>query len=192
MLRAMGDPAKRRASYQDVLDAPEHMVAEIIGGELHLTPRPGAPHAGVASALVWALSGPFRFGIGGPGGWLILAEPELHLEGSGKPIVPDLAGWRRDRMPALPEAAAVELSPDWICEVLSPRTAALDRADKMPVYATAEVRHAWLIDPAIRTLEVFRREERGWGLVRTWKGDARVCAEPFQVVEIDLALNWAR
>jgi hypothetical protein len=188
----MALPARRRATHDDVLAVPAHQVAEIIRGELRVSPRPAAPHAGVASALVWALSGSFRYGIGGPGGWIVLAEPELHLEEPGAPIVPDVAAWRRERLPELPEAAALELAPDWVCEVLSPRTAALDRADKMPIYAEAKVGHAWLVDPAVRTLEVYRLEGRSWRLVGTWHGDVRVRLEPFEAVELDLTLIWAR
>jgi Uma2 family endonuclease len=137
----MADPAKRRATYQDVLDAPPHKVAEIVDGVLHLSPRPAMPQAQASSAIGGELTGPFQRGRGGPGGWLIIDEPELHLHADI--LVPDLAGWRRERMPKLPNAPYVTLAPDWICEVLSPSTSRLDRAEKLPVYAREGVRHAW-------------------------------------------------
>src|SRR6185503_17557356 len=124
-------PARQRATYEDVLAAPRNRVAEILFGVLHSHPRPAAPHARAASVLGVRLGGPFDLGEGGPGGWVILDEPEVHL--GEHVLVPDLAGWRRERMPALPEAAYFELAPDWVCEVLSPGTQAIDRADKMPI-----------------------------------------------------------
>lgn len=180
-------PRKSPASYDDVLAAPENMVAEIVDGELVLHPRPAPRHARAASALGAALTPPFDFGDGGPGGWIILDEPELHLFGQREPLVPDLAGWRRERMPSLPETAYFELAPDWVCEVLSPATASHDRIKKMPRYARAGVGHAWLIDPDARSLEVYRREREAWLYVAGFEGEAAVRAEPFEAVEIELA-----
>lgn len=185
----MGHPAKRGATYEDLLNVPPHRVAEIIDGELHTSPRPALPHAGASSSLGYLLSGPFRFGIGGPGGWIILDEPELHLHANV--VVPDLAGWRRERMPELPKGPAMELAPDWLCEVLSPSTEARDRADKLPLYARESVGHVWLINPELRTLEVLRRQETQWVLVAIWKGESKVRAEPFEAIELDMALLWA-
>jgi Uma2 family endonuclease len=182
--------AVRRATYADLQGLPRHVVGEIIHGALITHPRPAAPHANASSHLGWALTGPFRFGQGGPGGWVILDEPELHLH--GHVLVPDLAGWRRERMPEVPDAAFFDLAPDWVCEVVSPSTEAVDRADKLPLYAAAEVRHAWLVDPIARTLEVFRLDGPGWRVVATWRDDAVVRAEPFDAVELDLSLLWAR
>lgn len=182
-------PAKRGATYQDLRALPEHKVGEIIDGELYVSPRPASLHARAASKLGSRLGGPFDDGIGGPGGWIILAEPELHL--ADQVVVPDLAGWCRERMPELPDAPAFELAPDWICEVLSPSTEAFDRAKKMPNYAVAGVRHAWLVDPGPKTLEVFRLEGARWTVVRTYTED-RVRAEPFDAVEFDLSALWSR
>jgi Uma2 family endonuclease len=187
----MADPARKRASYDDVLNAPPTMVAELIGGELHLQPRPRARHARSASALGDLVGPPFNWGDGGgPGGWIILDEPELHLAESV--LVPDLAGWRRTRMPELPDSAWFELAPDWICEVLSPSTAATDRAQKMPLYATHGVSHAWLIDPELRTLEVFALEAGRWVLLQVFRDDACIRAAPFDAVELPIARLWAR
>jgi Uma2 family endonuclease len=188
----MTQPARKRATYADVLAAPAHCVAEIIDGELVMSPRPGPAHTRAASVLGDVLGGPFDRGAGGPGGWWILDEPELHLQAPGEPIVPDLAGWRVERMPALPDTAYFELAPDWICEVLSASTEARDRTDKMPIYAAAGVTHAWLVDPLLETLEVFRREGEQWLVVRAYRGNRSVRAEPFEAVELDLAPLWRR
>jgi len=185
----MSDPAKRRATYQDILDAPEHMVAEILNGELYLSPRPGAPHAAAHSALGFLLGPPFMFGNGGPGGWVILFEPELHL--GQDVVVPDLAGWRCERMPQVPEDAAFTTPPDWVCEILSRSTETIDRAEKLPIYAEAGVKHAWLASAGRRTLEVLRLEQGKWLIVAIHRGDVRVRAEPFDAIELDLALLWA-
>ncbi len=188
----MGDPAKRRATYEDLRAAPSHLIAELIHGTLVTQPRPAAPHALAASVLSVELGGPFHRGKGGgPGGWVILYEPELHLRG-GHVLVPDLAGWRRDRMPEVPTTAAFELAPDWVCEVLSASTEATDRADKMPLYALEKVRHLWLVDPLTRTLETYRLEGERWMLLATWRDDARVRAEPFDAIELELGALWAR
>lgn len=186
----MGHPAKRRATYDDLLAVPQHLVAEIIDGTLVTMPRPAALHARAASRLGAELDGPFDRGRGGPGGWILLDEPELHLRGDV--LVPDLAGWRRERMPELPDAAAFELAPDWICEVLSPSTAALDRAEKMPIYAREQVRHVWLVDPNARTLESYALEGARWVLLGAWRDDASVRAEPFADFALELAGLWAR
>ncbi len=119
----------------------------------------------------------------------MLDEPELHLHGDV--LVPDLAGWRRERMPELPDAAAFELAPDWVCEVLSPSTAATDRAEKMPIYAREEVAHTRLVDPLARTLEAYRLEGDRWSLLGTWRDDARVRAEPFEIFGLQLSGLWA-
>lgn len=186
----MAEPARRRATYQDVLDAPEHKVAEIINGELRLSPRPRAGHQSVSSSLGAELMSPFGRGRGGPGGWLFLDEPELHF--GDDIVVPDIAGWRRERLPVVDgDAAYLTLAPDWLCEVLSPSTETWDRADKLPVYATAGVGHIWLINPRQRTLEVLRLHEGKWLTLAVHRDDQRVRAEPFDAIELDLAMLWA-
>lgn len=187
----MSEPARKLATYADVLAAPEHLVAELIEGELHLQPRPAKPHAAAASALGEELGPPFKRGRGGPGGWVILFEPELHL--AHHVLVPDLAGWTTQRMPALiDDTPYFELAPDWVCEVISPGTAKRDRALKLPIYAAADVRWAWLVDPLQRTLEVLRLESTRWSLLGTYCDDARVRAEPFDAIELDLSALWHR
>jgi hypothetical protein len=187
----MALPLKKVASYRDLADVPEHMVAELVDGEVHASPRPSLAHAMAASSLTSELVGPFGFGRGGgPGGWVILAEPELHIV--GQVMVPDLAGWRRERMPRMPEAAFAEVPPDWVCEVISPSTGALDRAGKMPHYGSAGVSHLWLVDPSARTVEIYRFELGAWRSLGTFADHARIRAEPFDAVELDLSLLWTR
>lgn len=186
----MADPAGKRAGYEDVLAAPPHMVAEVIDGYLELQPRPAALHAAAATALGEELGPPFKRGRGGPGGWVILYEPELHLREDI--LVPDLAGWRRERMPEIPDAAYFELAPDWVCEVLSPSTYAKDRGRKLPIYARERVTHAWLIEPKAQLLEVLRLDGDTYRIAGTFHGETRVRAEPFDAIELDLSILWAR
>jgi Uma2 family endonuclease len=186
----MGDPAKRRATYEDLLAVPKNLVAEIIHGALVTTPRPASLHARATSRLGAELDGPFDRGRGGPGGWILLDEPELHLHGDI--LVPDLAGWRREHMPELPDATAFELAPDWICEVLSPSTAATDRAEKLPIYAREQVAHVWLVDPVARTLEACHLENGHWVLLGAWRDAAKVRVAPFDAFELELAGLWAK
>ncbi|MBK6465320.1 MAG: Uma2 family endonuclease [Myxococcales bacterium] len=185
----MGNAARRRATYEDVLAAPEHVVAEVVDGVLRTQPRPAARHARAASSLGGELAGPFDRGRGGPGGWVLLDEPELHL--GADILVPDLAGWRRERMPVFPyDAAFFTLAPDWICEVLSPSTAKLDRGAKLTIYARESVRHAWLVDPIDKTLEVLRIESGRWSRVAFFEDTAVVRAEPFDAIELELGSLW--
>jgi Uma2 family endonuclease len=191
MLVGVALPRKRPATYDDLLAVPEHLVAEIVDDELYTSPRPALPHALAASNLLVEIGGTFGFGRGGvPGGWVILVEPELHVV--GQVMVPDLAGWRHERMPAVPNAPFLDVAPDWLGEVVSPSTGALDRAKKMPHYARAGVSHVWLVDPTPKTLELYRLDGGGWRLVATREGDTVVRAAPFEAVELDLTRLWAR
>lgn len=195
----MGQPAEqlRQATYADLEAVPSHQVAEIIHGVLHVMPRPAPRHARVSSRLGAKLMGPFDLGEGGPGGWQILDEPELHfpnqvVEAGKDVLVPDVAGWRVERMPELPEEAFFSLAPDWICEVLSPSTEQVDREGKMPIYAREGVRYAWLIDPIKRTLEVFVLEGRRWEAGGVWREDDRVRVAPFDAIELNLGVLWTK
>lgn len=180
---------RRRASYEDVLAAPETVIAEVLFGVLYTNPRPAAPHAMAASRVAVDLGGPFDRGHGGPGGWVILYEPELHLQEDI--VVPDIAGWRRERIvQADVSGAFVTVAPDWICEVPSPSTEAIDRSDKMDIYARERVKHAWLIDPIDRTLEVYALDAERWSRVRVARDSAVVRAEPFDAIELALAGFW--
>ena len=178
----------RRASYQDVLDAPPNMVAEVIGGTLHMQPRPAMRHAWASSGMGAKISPPFNYGDGGPGGWWIVFEPELHL---GEDIVvPDLAGWRRETMPDYPDAAYCTIAPDWVCEVLSPSTRRIDLGDKREIYAREGVSHLWFVEPNAKTLEAFEIRDGQWVLLATLADDDPVSLPPFDAITFPLDALW--
>jgi Uma2 family endonuclease len=179
---------KPKATYEDLLRVPDHKVAEIVDGELFVSPRPASLQALAKSVLGGDLGGPFHQGRDGPGGWWIVYEPEIHF--GEDVVVPDIVGWQRERMAVFPTSAFFTLAPDWVCEVLSPSTERLDRARKLRVYARAGVGHAWLVNPTARTLEVYRRAEEQWLLLGTFDDDALVRAEPFDAIELDLLPLW--
>jgi Uma2 family endonuclease len=182
-------PFDRPATYDDLLKVPDTQVAEIVDGELHANPRPRPRHAVAGVEIGGILHGPYSHGRGGPGGWWILYEPELHL---GRDVlVPDWAGWRRDRMPHVPETAFFPLAPEWICEITSPSTASLDRVKKLAAYAREGVGHAWVIDPDARTLEVLRLENGRWTILGVHAGNEIIRAEPFAEIDLELASLWA-
>ena len=182
--------ARRRASYEDVLTSDPRTIAEVIDGVLYTQPRPALGHAQIASELTYRLIGPFRHGRGGPGGWHILVEPELHLGLEPDILVPDLAGWRTTRMPRVTNRAFETLSPDWVAEILSPSTSRVDRSLKLPVYQRERVPHVWLIDPQAMTIEVLRLDGESYRLLGVHADDARARLEPFDEVELDLASLW--
>ena len=183
-----GARVPKRATYAELEALPDRLVGEILSGELYASPRPRLRHAITAARLTGRLSPPFDDGLGGPGGWWILIEPELHL---GEDIVvPDLAGWRRERLPAIPDEPHLALAPDWVCEILSPSTERIDRGLKLKIYAREKVRHAWLVNPGTRTLEVLRLEGEDWLIVSVYAEEDAVRAEPFDAVSIDLAGVW--
>jgi Uma2 family endonuclease len=185
--------ARRRATYEDILALPPHLTGEIVNGELFALPRPVIRHSRATGELHDEL-GAYRERRGGggrgggPGGWHLLIEPELHL--ADDVLVPDLAAWRIERLPSLPDHAAMELAPDWVCEVLSPRTARLDRIYKMDRYAAHGVGHVWLVDPSERTLEVFRLGTGLYVRVAGFAGDGPARAEPFEGVALTMAEWW--
>lgn len=184
----MSEKVRSGATYDDVIAAPEDRIAEVVGGDLYLSPRPAVRHARILSTLGAELIDAFDRGRSGPGGWWILHEVELHL--FGDVLVPDLAGWRRERVPRIPDAPAMEIAPDWVCEVLSPSTETFDRWQKLPRYALAQVGHLWLVDLPQRRLEVYSLD--GGAFVRTGShdGSATVVAAPFDDVPVDLARLW--
>jgi len=181
--------AKKQASYDDLFSLPDNMVGEIIDGELIATPRPSRRHGVAASVLGYELGPPYQLGRGGgPGGWIIIDEPEISL--GAHILVPDLAGWRRERFLSSEETNWISISPDWVCEILSPTTVGLDKVRKMPIYAQHGIAHLWLVDPAAKTLDVFRLETNRWVLLATFIENDRVRAEPFQEIEIELGNLW--
>jgi Uma2 family endonuclease len=181
-------PFDRPATYDDLVKLPDHLVAEIADGELHASPRPAFPHAEAGSATGGLLVPPFRWGRGGPGGWFIVYEPELHF--GADVLVPDWAGWRRTRMPHRPETPYATLAPDWLCEILSPSTSSFDRVKKLAIYAREGVPHVWLMDPLARTLEVLWLEGGRWTILATHAGNEVVRAEPFEAIELELSALW--
>lgn len=187
----MADPARRPATYEDLLALPPNVVGQILYGVLHAQPRPAPRHARATSTLGGRIGGPFDYDRGGPGGWVILDEPELHL--GAHVVVPDLAGWRRERMPEMPvDKAYFEMAPDWVCEALSPSTASLDRGDKRKVYGEFGVRHLWYVDPEAQTFEVMELEGGRYHIVEVYSGEALIRAVPFDAVELELGALWAR
>ncbi len=189
----MQDNLKRRATYADLEAVPPHLVAELLFGELVTHPRPTGRHSEVHFKLGSVLGGPFGEGLGGPGGWRFLTEPELHLDDDI--AVPELAGWRVERIPGPPapdplSPVKITLRPDWVCEVLSPRTEKYDRGDKREIYAAAGVAHLWLVDPRIELIEVFALDGGRWRLLGTHAGAATVRAAPFDAIELALARIW--
>ncbi len=190
----MAQSAKQLATYIDVLNAPRHCIAELLNGVLHTHPRPTARHALASTKLGNQLGPAFDDGDSGPGGWIILDEPELHL--GENVLVPDLAGWRRENMPEVPDVAFFELAPDWICEVLSPSTAAFDRVEKLPLYANADTSHLWLIDPKLQMLEVLQLDSgtnpSSWRIIQTFAGESVVRARPFEAIELRLGRLWGK
>jgi Uma2 family endonuclease len=184
-------PVRKPATYDDLLRVPEHKVAEILDGELFVSPRPASPHARASARLGSDLMGGFDGPPGGddaPGGWWLLIEPELHF--GGDVLVPDLAGWRRSRMREIPNVAAFTDAPDWVCEVLSPGTARIDRARKTRIYAREAVAHFWVLDPIARTLETYRLVDGRWLLLATYEGDGAIHAEPFEAVALTMGRWW--
>jgi Uma2 family endonuclease len=184
----MQDIPKRRATYAELEAVPPHLVAEIIGGELVTHPRPAPRQASTAAALTDELVGPFQKGRGGPGGWVFMIEPELHL--GDEIVVPDFAGWRRERLPALPETAWIETAPDWVCEILSPPTAKHDRTSKRIICARFAVQHLWHVDPVPRLLEAFGLRGGQWRIAGTFSDQQAVSAPPFTDISFSLGLLW--
>ena len=178
----------KRATYTDLETLPDHLVGEILDGDLYASPRPRLRHAVAGTHLAGELAPPFSIGRGGPGGWWILGEPELHL--AEDVVVPDLAGWRRERLPVVPDEPFLGLAPDWICEILSPSIERIDRGLKLRTYAREHVAHVWLLNPSTETLEVLKVQGEQWLVVTVYTGGVRVRAEPFEAIELDLAGLW--
>jgi Uma2 family endonuclease len=176
------------ATYADIEALPPNVVGEILFGSLVTHPRPAGRHTAAASAMGVVLGTPFQYGSGGPGGWIIMDEPELHL--GPHVVVPDLAGWRRERLVGQQDVAWFDVAPDWICEVLSPSTEIYDRGDKRRIYATYSIPYLWYLDPRAKVLEVFQRQEASWLLTHTFTGDEPVSAPPFDAITFPLSQLW--
>lgn len=174
--------------YQQLKELPENQVGEIIHGTLHTNPRPAGPHGRAASALGMDIGTPYDRGKGGPGGWWIIDEPELHL--GEQVLVPDIAGWQHETLPQIPQDHRFTVAPDWACEVLSPSTGKTDRIEKMPIYATQSVSYLWLVDPLVQTLETYVLNNGQWTLTGSYKDDDTVSVAPFDEIELELKALW--
>lgn len=178
----------RPATYADIEALPPHTVGEIAYGVLHTHRRPAPRHGVASNSLSDELTSPYQKARGGPGGWIFIDEPELHL---GPHILsPDLAGWRRENLPALPDTAWIETPPDWLSEVLSPSTQQFDRTDKLAIYASFGVKHCWYVDPTAKTLEVFELTGGKWLIAATFKNADPVTAPPFEAHTFALDVLW--
>jgi hypothetical protein len=172
------------AIYDDVIAAPRNLVAEIVEGRLYGTHRAPLRLSLVASAVGRVLDSSER------DRWWILPKAEIHL--GDNVLVPDLSGWRRERLPEIPDAPWMSIVPDWTCEVmLSPSAERLDRVVKMPFYAHEGVACVWLVKPLTRTLEVYWRDGSSWSLIDVRSGDGIIRVEPFDELEWDLGRLWA-
>ena len=183
--------ASRRATYEDLMQVPDTKVAELIDGELFVSPRPASPHAYAASCIGCDVVGSFHRNPGSsdaPGGWWILLGPELHF--GEDVVVPDWAGWRRERLPVIRNVPYFKLAPDWICEIVSPSTGRLDRSRKMRIYAREGVAHLWLVDPLVQTLESYRLDDHRWTLEAVHAANDVVRAAPFDAIELALERWW--
>ena len=180
--------------YKALQELPDDQRGEILAGELVVSPRPASDHGVASTAIIGLLWPRFRGGGGGgnPGGWLILHEPELHLHVGGRTDVlsPDVAGWQHTTLPKFRRTRHVEQTPDWVCEVLSPSTIRRDQKTKSRIYHDAGVRWLWLVDPVSRRLFAYRREGAFWVWLGEWGGTDLARVEPFESVELDLALWW--
>lgn len=184
MARAEG----RRATYADIVAAPDDVVAEIIYGQLMTHPRPSLRHGATANALGGELTGPFQKGQGGPGGWVFLVEPEIKF--GEDLLVPDIAGWRAGRLDSNTDRNYATIAPDWVCEVLSSSTEKRDRTLKMRIFGEAGVPHIWLIDPRLQLLEAFELDNARWSKIGDWNSDDTVRAVPFDAISFALADLW--
>lgn len=184
-------PALQKTLYEWLEALPEGLTGEILDGQLHTQPRPAGPHALVESNLLIEVGNPFGKGRGGPGGWWILVEPEIHFVRDIEVVVPDLAAWRRVRMPSIPSGHRFEVVPDWVCEVLSPATASKDREIKLPLYARYGVAFAWLVDPLRRTLEAYGLEGGQWRCLAQAADEAVLNVPPFEAMRLELAGLWS-
>lgn len=184
----MDQVTDKPATYADIEALPPNVVGEILYGRLVTHPRPAPKHALASSSLGIELGGPFQQGRDGPGGWYILDEPEIHLD--DHVVVPDIAGWQKVSLPQLPDTAAIHVAPDWVCEILSPSTLRHDKGTKREIYAEHGVSHLWYVDPATRTLEVFRLSGSDWIAGHTFFDDDPVSAPPFDAITFSLGDLW--
>lgn len=177
------------ATLADLEALPEHMKGELIDGVLYAMTRPRAVHQGIAGAVFADVLMPFQRGRGGPGGWWILPEPGIELPRAPE-ISPDVAGWRRERMPALPVNRAINVVPDWVCEVLSPTTRGYQLLVKRRLYAASGVPFLWEIDRESQTLSVLRLEGGRWVDLGAYRDEEEARLPPFEAAAINVREWW--
>ncbi len=182
--------ARRLSLYEQLQALPEGLTGEILLGQLYTQARPSGRHGLAAAVLTGDLVPSYSRGRGGPGGWWIIPEPEVHFVRDEEVVVPDLAGWRRERLPTLPEDHRFEVVPDWVCEILSPSTASKDREIKLPLYAHYGVPYCWLVDPKRRTLVVHGLDGGAWHVLLEASGAVTVQSPPFGEIALELAALW--
>jgi len=176
--------------YDQLCALPDGVTGEILSRQLHTQISGSARHAVAITGLLSNIGTAFDFARNGPGGWFTLHKPEIHFVRDTEVAVPDLAGWRRERMPQVPEGHRFEVVSDWVCEILSPSTARKDRFIKLPIYAKYGVAHAWLVDPEAHTLEAFELRDGFWLRIAALQDDAAVRVAPFDAIEFSLADLW--
>lgn len=181
-------PIIEGACYEDIKDLAPELIGELLAGDLFTRRRPSNREAVFSSSLGMDIGAAFHRGRGGPGGWIVIDKPELHL--GEDVVVPDIAGWRRERLPQVPDEAHFSLAPDWVCEVISPSTARRERTVNLGIYLREKVKHYWIVDVRAQTLEILRLDGEGYRLVGVLAGDAKVRAEPFDAIELDLGELW--
>jgi Uma2 family endonuclease len=179
---------KKGARYDDLCRVPDRFIAEILDGDLYASPRPALPHARATTVLLSRLGAVFDLGDE-PGGWIMLFAPELHF--GNDVLVPDIAGWRRERLPSVPDVAYLTLAPDWICEVVSPATETIDRGQKLRIFTREGVASAWFVDPLRQSLEVLALESGRVVQIEAHHGSVRVSARPFAAIELELSALWS-
>lgn len=179
----MADPLRRPAGWAEILAAPEGMEAEVIAGELWTHPRPRPEHGRVQHLLGGAVGFPFDLGRGGPGGWWLINEPDISF-GPQDIVNPDVAGWRRERVPEFHRERPIAIRPDWACELLSPSTARRDRHEKSNLYLHYDVSWYWLVDTDARLLQAFEAHEGRWVLLGTWGETDLARIPPFDAVDL--------
>ena len=178
--------AKSISLYEQLEQLPESLTGQILNGQLYTHPRPNGKHILISSNVGAELHGPFQKGKNGPGGWWILQEPEVHLTLNSEVVVPDLAGWKKERLPEIPDTHKFTVIPDWICEIFSPSTESIDKEIKMPLYAKYGVKYLWLIHPIKKSLQAFKLTNNEWILQGTFEGNDAISIEPFDSINIKL------
>jgi Uma2 family endonuclease len=183
-------PSMKPPTLEDLDALPPGIVGEIIEGVLYTMTKPRARHQRTGLEIGSGLLGPFDHGRNGPGGWWIIAEPGIELPNNTKEISPDVAGWRRERMPELPVDEPIRVVPDWVCEILSPTTRRHDLLVKLPYYARIGVAYHWLVDLEARVLIAHRLESADWRIIGTYSNETEARIAPFDAVPLDVADWW--